>query len=167
MLHRVLLLITLALLTLSVSAFAQDAMEDVVYLKNGGIIRGTIVEQVPGKSVKIKTRDGNVFVYSMDEIDKMTKEESRQMGMTHPSSSFDFSLVTGGAVYDGFYFGTGVRLGATIDPGFYIGATVVNHFSDEVDVSYLGADLGFNVRADKITFQPYASLGTILGGGES
>ena len=53
--------------------FAQQ-MEDVVYLKNGGVVRGTIIEEVVGKSLKIKTRDGNVFVYTMDEIDKMSRE---------------------------------------------------------------------------------------------
>jgi hypothetical protein len=48
--------------------------EEVVYLKNGSIIHGLIIEQVPNVSVKIKTRDGNVFVYKMDEIEKITKE---------------------------------------------------------------------------------------------
>ena len=53
---------------------AQD-MQDVVYLKNGSIIHGTIIEQVPGVSIKIKTADGNTYVYKMEEISKTTKEE--------------------------------------------------------------------------------------------
>lgn len=48
--------------------------EDVVYLKNGSIIRGVIIEQVPGVSLKIKTKDGSVFFYKMEEVDKITKE---------------------------------------------------------------------------------------------
>jgi hypothetical protein len=48
--------------------------EDVVHLKNGSVIRGIIVEQVPNESLKIETRDGNIFVYQMDEVEKMTKE---------------------------------------------------------------------------------------------
>ena len=52
--------------------------EDVVYLKNGGILHGTIIEQVPNVSIKIKTKDGNVFVYKMEEIMKMTKEETNK-----------------------------------------------------------------------------------------
>ena len=53
--------------------FAQQ-MEDVIHLKNGGLIRGTIIEEVVGKSLKIKTRDGNVFFYTMDEIAEMSRE---------------------------------------------------------------------------------------------
>src|SRR4051812_45874354 len=48
--------------------------EEVVYLKNGSIIRGVIIEQVPGKSLKIQTKDRNVFVYQMEEVEKISKE---------------------------------------------------------------------------------------------
>jgi hypothetical protein len=47
---------------------------DVVYLKNGGLVRGMIIEQMPNVQLKIQTRDGNVFVYKMDEIEKIAKE---------------------------------------------------------------------------------------------
>ena len=69
-------LILIMCLTASVAVsqvFAQQ-MEDVVYLKNGGVVRGTIVEQIPDKSLKIQTRDGNVLVFTMDEIAKLSKE---------------------------------------------------------------------------------------------
>ena len=60
-------------------AMAQRNMQDVVYLKNGGIIRGLIIEQMPGVSLKIQTSDGSVFVYKMEEIEKMTKEGANHM----------------------------------------------------------------------------------------
>lgn len=47
---------------------------DVLYLKNGGMIKGDIIEQEPNKSVKIKTKDGNIFVYKIEEISKISKE---------------------------------------------------------------------------------------------
>lgn len=50
---------------------------EVVYLKNGSIIRGMIIEQIPNVSLKIQTRDGNVFVYKMEEVEKITKELSK------------------------------------------------------------------------------------------
>lgn len=50
---------------------------DVVYLKNGGIIRGMIIEQIPNVQLKIQTKDESVFVYKMDEIEKITKELSK------------------------------------------------------------------------------------------
>jgi len=53
---------------------AQQTYQDVVYLKNGSIIRGVIIEQIPNKSIKIETADKSVFVYQIEEIEKMTKE---------------------------------------------------------------------------------------------
>lgn len=54
---------------------SQNNTEDVIYLKNGSIIRGIIIEQIPNQSLKIKTNDRNVFVFKFDEIEKFTKEE--------------------------------------------------------------------------------------------
>jgi hypothetical protein len=72
---KFLMLIAAILISVCISgAIAQQAMEDVVYLKNGSIIRGTIIEQTPGKSLKIQTKDGNIFVYGFDDITKITKE---------------------------------------------------------------------------------------------
>lgn len=61
-------------ISFSVNAQSEN-MEDVVYLKNGSIIRGIIVEQIPNESLKVKTKDGSVFVYKMTEVDKLTKEQ--------------------------------------------------------------------------------------------
>jgi len=58
-------------------ALSQQEYEEVVYLKNGSIIKGTIIEQVPDVSIKIQTKDGNIFVYKMEEIDRITKESTK------------------------------------------------------------------------------------------
>ena len=57
-----------------VSQVCAQQMEDVVHLKNGGIVRGMIVEQIPNESLKVQTQDGSLFVYTMDEIARMAKE---------------------------------------------------------------------------------------------
>ncbi len=49
--------------------------EDVVYLKNGSVIRGIITEQIPNQSIRIETADRNIFVFDVSEIEKMTREE--------------------------------------------------------------------------------------------
>jgi sRNA-binding regulator protein Hfq len=49
----------------------------VVYLKNGSIIKGQIIEQIPGSTIKLQTKDGSVFVYKVDEIEKMTREQAK------------------------------------------------------------------------------------------
>jgi hypothetical protein len=53
---------------------AQNNKQDVVYLKNGGIMRGSIIEFIPEKYVKIETIGGNIFVYQVNEIEKCVKE---------------------------------------------------------------------------------------------
>jgi len=53
---------------------SQQEYEEVVYLKNGSVIKGIIIEQIPDVSLKIQTKDGNIFVYQMEEIDRITKE---------------------------------------------------------------------------------------------
>jgi hypothetical protein len=50
---------------------------DVVYLKNGSVIRGLIMEQIPNETLKIQTADGSLFVYKMEEVVKITKEEKK------------------------------------------------------------------------------------------
>lgn len=50
------------------------AQKEIVYLKNGSIIKGIVIEQVPNESLKIKTSDGSIFAYKMDEILKITKD---------------------------------------------------------------------------------------------
>lgn len=60
--------------TISLLSFGQNQYQDVVYLKNGSIIRGIIIEQIPNKSIKIETYDKSLFVFTYDEIEKITKE---------------------------------------------------------------------------------------------
>lgn len=70
---RKLLLLCVLLVGACLHCMAQNYTE-VVYLKNGSIIRGIIIEQVPNSSLKIQTADGSIFAYSMDEVVKITKE---------------------------------------------------------------------------------------------
>jgi hypothetical protein len=72
------------------SSFGQNNMEDVVYLKNGSIIRGIIIEQVPNQNIKIQTKDRNVFVFKYDEIEKMTKENLPIENSNNSSNMTDF-----------------------------------------------------------------------------
>lgn len=54
---------------------SQTTYKDVVYLKSGSMVKGIIIEQVPNVSLKIQTNDGSIFVYKMEEVEKITKEK--------------------------------------------------------------------------------------------
>lgn len=71
--RKLLLLLTL-LLSISTYVAAQNYTE-VVYLKNGSVIKGVIIEQVPNVSLKIKTSDGSLIICQMNDVEKITKEE--------------------------------------------------------------------------------------------
>ena len=49
-------------------------MNEVVYLKNGGILRGVIIEQVPNTSLKVQMRDKSIIACRYDEVERITKE---------------------------------------------------------------------------------------------
>ena len=61
--------------------------EEVVYLKNGEVRRGIIIESVPNEHVKIMTNDGNVYRYDFDAIKKITKERP-----INPDSQLESSI---------------------------------------------------------------------------
>lgn len=63
----------------------QENLEDVVYLKNGNIYRGLIIEQIPAESIKIRTIGGNVFTVMIADIQKLTKEEKLEINTPAPS----------------------------------------------------------------------------------
>lgn len=102
------LLFSLLCFITTIGAYSQNNLEEVVYLKNGSIIRGTIIEQIPNESLKIQTKDGNIFVYKSDEIEKLTKE-----AIVNPIASTSNVVNT-----------------ATVSSGF-IDATIINEVSSE------------------------------------
>ena len=65
---------SIILLLLCSALFSKEYI-DVVHLKNGSIIKGIIIEQIPNKTIKIETSGGSIFVYQMDEVIKIVKEE--------------------------------------------------------------------------------------------
>lgn len=87
-------IILILALIVSTQIFSQSQTRDVVYLKNGSIIKGTITEMNPSTGIKISTADGSIFVYKMDEILKTEKEEfvGREINQTTSSGVTQESL---------------------------------------------------------------------------
>lgn len=65
-------------LTSLYSVFAQTPENEILYLKNGSEIHGVILEIIPNQTVKIQTKDKSIFVFKMDEVDKIIKEPKPQ-----------------------------------------------------------------------------------------
>lgn len=141
---------------------AQQQLEDVVYMKNGTVVRGTIVEQVPGKSLKIQTKDGNVFVFMLDDIQRTTKEHPVggppmvPQAVTPGMNSFALRGSLGTDIELGLGFGGGVNyiwqssLGGT---AFELGGDIFLHNSeghetDGEDTRWSLNLLVFSIRAN-------------------
>lgn len=61
------------------AAMAQN-LQDVVYLKNGSVVRGTLIEQVP--DVKIRTADGSIWIFEVDKVERIASEPKVQSSST-------------------------------------------------------------------------------------
>ena len=157
-----LLALSLAI-TLSAAAFSQQT-QDVVYLKNGTIIHGSILEFQPSGNVKVKNNAGDIFVYPADQVEKMTKESASGDGIRYTSSSPSYtnqsssrSLIRG---YRGFVDG-GVYVGRVVDDGYgttytRIGFTTTHGFQFNPHI-FLGGGLGWQVQAGDDLISPFAS----------
>ncbi len=105
-----------AVLLVSGSIYAQSNWQDVVYCKNGSVIKGVITEQIPNKTVKIQTADGNVFVYDMNDIEKISKEQlqtsnsTSAIGVSNNSNELCFQ---GKSDAQSYYKGNGSLSGVT------------------------------------------------------
>lgn len=116
----------------------SQQMEDVVYLKNGSIIRGTIIEQVPNESIKIKTKDGSVFAYKIEEVEKMTKEEIKGGLYTTETSNLGNDGFRSGKFLVGLKAGYGDW--GSLTYGFNVEIGVSDNFGIALDGAYTSWD---------------------------
>ena len=75
-------------------------MQDVVYLKNGGVVKGAILPSAEG-TIKIQTRDGSIFVYNSADVqskssEQVTKTVTGKKILDFPKHSFG---IRGGALF--------------------------------------------------------------------
>lgn len=153
--------LTLLLFVLiTIVSFGQINYKDVVYLKNGSIIRGIITEQVPNKLIKIETEDRNVFVYSIDEVEKLTKEQP-QGNCLQPGykgiAELGFQVGTGTFGMDRLKFN--VINSYQVNPYFSLGIGTGLRYYFDADAALIPifADIRTNIINNNIS--PYFSLG--------
>lgn len=170
---------------ITIVASAQTTQE-VVYLKNGSIVRGVIIEQIPNESLKIQTADGSVFVYKMNEVQKIAKEQAksnRSYGEKYYNAGwneFTFDLGSGKIYYTGkgdaadedayffsFNYARGIHLsrdnGFTMRPGIGILVGSLDDDSNPIFTSITPKiDFGYHVTwpNSSISIFPYIGLTT-------
>ena len=71
-----LLVIGMSLVTASIA--------DTIHLKNGTVIEGTIIREIPDVSVAIETAQGKVFTYNIQDVFKIDRRPSRPVPRISP-----------------------------------------------------------------------------------
>lgn len=159
---KYLLLLLFALIT--TASFAQGDYQDVVYLKNGGVIRGIIIEQIPNKSIKIETVGKNIFVYPMDEIEKTTREaysgkEINQSNKKSFQSGYTGNIEVVAAVNDEL---NSVKIdvvnGYQFNPYFSMGLGIGAQSYEDANITLVPIFANWKVNILSSKFSPYVSL---------
>ena len=60
------------------------SIADTIHLKNGTVIEGTIIREIPDVSVAIETAKGKVFTYNMHDVSKIDRRPSRPVPSVAP-----------------------------------------------------------------------------------
>lgn len=152
---RILLILT----TLLLFAYIADAQNtrDVIYLKNGSVIKGQILEIVPSEKIKIETADGSLFVYDMTDVIKTEKEilnKKPSSGRFNKPKGY-FGHVTMSVPY--FVVGLDMINGYRFCPEFAMGVGIGVEI---YEFSYIGIPIYLHLRSDFLAnkVSPYIAL---------
>jgi hypothetical protein len=160
------LILLAAVIILSVTALIAQT-KDIVYLKNGSVIKGSILEMIPDKTIKIQTADGNIFVYNMSEIEKIGKEAAAPA--SEPKPAVERTSNEGQRTYESQrgYQGQSSSEGAGSRFSVYGGISLpLGDFAKKLDESENagGAKLGWSAG---IQFVTGGTIGLIIDGNYS
>ena len=166
-----LLLLFFMLVSVSMYCSAQSYTE-VVYLKNGSVIKGVIIEQIPNVSLKIKTGDGSLVICKMEEVDKITKEESYSRDYRKEYNSrkaarntlkgykgfIDFGYIGDVSDYNASKVELSTSHGYQFNNYFFVGGGVAVDYYTDADV--IAAPIFANFRANFINKKvtPFADV---------
>jgi hypothetical protein len=140
------LLFILIICLFSAAAIAQQSVTDVIYLKNGTVVRGKIIDQVPNQSVKLYTANRSVVEFKMEEIERMAKEENNTMAVISTPDEYPITqgnMIIGGSAGFSFYRetpdGGSVYKNTNINLSPYLGYFIADNLS-------VGAGINFNLN---------------------
>ena len=141
-------IISAIIVFIAVCKISAQIPQEIVYLKNGSVIRGIVLEQIPNQSVKVQTKDGSIFVYKVEEIEKISKDFEKKNNKILSETSYDLKGYRG-FVDIGYIFGVGeeglkedriefsTTHGYQLNNHFFIGGGVGIHYMTSSDVFLL------------------------------
>ena len=154
------LLVFLFFLLIPTVSFTQSFYEDVVHLKNGSIIKGIIIEEIPNTSIKIETADKDVFLIYFDEIEKFTKDFTGSMiGLQSGYRcimEFGFQYTTDDVIANRIKLGA--VFGRQYNPYFYYGIGIGMRHYRNFHGTFVPIYTNFRGYFNKGEISPYVSI---------
>lgn len=146
---------------------AAQSNNQTVYLKNGSVVTGFVLEEVPGKTIKMKTKDGNIFVYNMEDVERITHEEKKSDDQADQTGhkGLDFGVDLGvniGTKGGGTSPFVGLTLGKRFTKNFYwgIGAGVDIPTGDTEVMLPFTTDFRVYIPINGTKITPYMHMST-------
>jgi hypothetical protein len=149
---------------------------DIIYLKDGSVVRGAIIDRVPGASITVRLETGEVIILNDGSIAAITpvKHVRRTVPRGHNelwniNYGTSLSLVNGYGSEGWYDYGLGARITNISHGNMLTGLTCINYFGSDVypfnesvirqEVVTLGADIGFADIFANCAFCPYVEPG--------
>lgn len=147
------------------TGYAQQISLDVVYLKDGSIIQGVIIEQIPDDTLKIQIQGGSVFVFKMADVlrinrtYKSTQIHGYQVGRKEPVVGCLLSLLVPGAgqLYNEDFGGAGLFFGS-----FMVGSIVFFSSLEQDAIGWHVPDSNKTIATLGLVSMLTASIGSMI-----
>ncbi len=157
------------IVTLSVPSviFCQDGIGNVMQLNAMHVIQGSTLEpaSTPNRLFLASCSDPVLREYNSFGLNTMTIQSFRSTKGQASGTKVNLSILGGGVLYESFQWGGGLEFGVTISRWLYIGAFASTQFTENVNNSFVGGDLGYNVDFGNFTLRPFVNLGATIGTG--
>ena len=167
------LALLIVFIVINVISFGQT-VQKTFYLKNGSIIKGVVIEEIPGKEYKVKTSDGNIFVFKADEIKKITLEDStnkpksKESELTDKLTFYNLNELSVGAMIEEdastYNFGVSSINGITLNNQLSLGVGVELQLTGIGNFVPIYSDIRFNFSKTPKTFFTFLNAGVAISG---
>ena len=124
------------------ATIVAQPLRDVVYLRNGSIIKGLVIEMVPNATISIRTADGSIFVYPASEVVRVEKEQRYHHSLMTSYAACDTCRAT--THHRGYMGSIEGGICAYINESELRGSFLTTHGAQVTPKLFIGAGLGFD-----------------------
>jgi hypothetical protein len=123
------------------------ATEDVMYLKNGSVLRGKVVESSRDTVVRIQILGGSIFAHSLAEIDTLAREQAiKENEYFQYASSIRRQKIDLSALKGTWFHHTNMKISVGYNQNQPVGVIALQHSSGYFVKPWLGIGAGASIE---------------------